>query len=134
MPNPVTVPDLVNRFRALDTAESKIAESLLLDAWEELLAPKNVPDLEQRMADGRVREGLVRRVVAAMVLRVLRNPDAIRQWQIDDASFTRDQLVSAGLLYASEDEVALLLDDPPGAFTIRQKMPPRGSVTLGGHW
>ncbi len=113
MPNPTVVTDLEDRFRALTEGEKTIATALLVDAWEELLA--RVHDLEARMADGRVTEGLVRRVVAAMVIRVLRNPEAIRQWQVDDASFTRDTLVSAGLLYASADEVGLLTGAPSGA-------------------
>ncbi len=125
MPNPTVVTDLEERFRPLTVDETRVATALLVDAWEELLV--RVHDLEARMADGRVTEGLVRRVVAAMVIRVLRNPDAIRQWQVDDASFTRDALVSAGLLYASDEEVALLAGSPAGAaaagaFTIR----PRG--------
>jgi hypothetical protein len=114
MPNPVTVPDLVNRFRPLNALEDTMAQALLVDAWEELLAPGKVPDLEDRLADGRVSEGLVRRVVTAMVLRVLRNPDAIRQLATDDVTITRDQVVSSGLLYASEDEVALLTGQPTG--------------------
>lgn len=127
MPNPVTVEDFVTvedlqeRFpRPFSDAQKAMAPALLLDAWEELQAPGKVPDLEDRMTDGRVREGLVRRVVSAMVNRVLSNPEAVRQWQVDDASFTRDSMVSAGLLYASAEEIDLLGDPLPAtAFTIR---------------
>lgn len=112
MPNPTVVADLEDRFRPLADDETRVATTLLADAWVELLA--RVPDLDGRMADGRVSDGLVRRVVAAMVVRVLRNPEAIRQWSVDDASFTRDQLVSSGVLYASPDEIGLLIGTPAG--------------------
>ncbi|TYP82069.1 hypothetical protein [Blastococcus xanthinilyticus] len=119
MPNPTVVTDVEDRFRTLNDAERRLAGSLLADAWEELLAPRNVPDLEDRLGRDVVSVGLVRRVVAAMVIRVLRNPEAIRQWQVDDASFTRDSMVSSGLLYASADEIALLSGPTTAAFTIR---------------
>lgn len=109
MPNPVEIYHLEARFRPLTTdAERDNAQALLDDAWEELLAPKNIPDLDERMADGRVSEGLVIRVVRAMVLRVLRNPDSLRSWSIDDGTFVRDSAVSSGELYVSPDEVQLL--------------------------
>jgi hypothetical protein len=112
VPNPVLIADLEARFRPLTVAEQAVAQALLDDAWAELLA--RIPDLEARVADGRVTDGLVVRVVSAMVIRVLRNPEAIRQWSVDDASFTRDNLVSSGLLYASAEEVGLLVGAPLG--------------------
>lgn len=110
MANPALIADLEARFRPLSDAEKTNAQAWLDDAWEELLV--RVPDLEARMSDGRTSAGMVRRVVAAMVVRVLRNPDAIRQWGVDDATFTRDTLLSSGVLYATEDEVALLIGVP----------------------
>jgi hypothetical protein len=115
VPNPVEVVDLEHRFRSLTEAETITATALLVDAWAELTAPTRVPDLEQRMADGLVSEALARRVVTAMVLRVLRNPEAIARWAVDDASFTRDSAIASGLLYATDDEVALLSGVPAGA-------------------
>lgn len=110
--NPVIVDDVEERFRSLTDAEKRVAEALLDDAWEELSA--RVPMLADRRAGGLVTDGLVRRVVAAMVIRVLRNPEAIRQWSVDDASFTRDSVVSSGLLFVSDGEVALLTGTPVG--------------------
>lgn len=111
MPNPVGVQDLQARFpRPFTDVEKSMAVALLADAWEELLA--RVPSLEARMSSGLAREGLVIRVVSAMVNRVLRNPEAIRQWTVDQDSFTRDSALSAGLLYATEDEVGLLAGQP----------------------
>ena len=40
-----------------------------------------------------------------MVLRVLRNPNGVRQESIDDYTWIRDNAVSAGLLYVADDEV-----------------------------
>lgn len=106
MQNPTAVEDLVPRFRPLTAAEEVNAAAWLADAWEELRA--RVPSLEARYAAGLVTDGLIRRVVAAMVVRVLRNPDSLRSWTVDGDSFTRDQLVSAGLLFVSRDEIELL--------------------------
>lgn len=106
MPNPVTPADIEARFRSLTAAEEPIAEALIDDAWSVLLMV--IPDLEARIAAGSASPGAVTFVVSAMVLRVLRNPEGIRQWSVDDASFTRDNTISAGGLYASADEVRLL--------------------------
>lgn len=108
--NPVQIADLEQRFRPLTETERVNAQALLDDAWEELLV--RVPDLQSRLEDGRVSLGLVVRVVSAMAVRVLRNPAAIKQWSIDDASFTRDSLVASGLLYATAEEIGLLAGTP----------------------
>lgn len=108
--NPVVIEDLEERFRPLTDAEKTRAQALLDDAWEELVA--RVPTLQARRDAGTVSDGLVRRVVAAMAVRVLRNPEAIRQWSVDDASFTRDHLVSSGLLFVSAEEFGLLAGVP----------------------
>lgn len=132
MANPAQIIDLEARFRPLSEAEKANATAWLTDAWAIVLS--SVPDLENRMAAGHPSEPLVRSVVTAMVIRVLRNPDAIRQWAVDDASFTRDTAMSAGALYVSPEEVALLAPAGSGAavaFTIR----PSGSRdTLRGSW
>lgn len=106
MPNPVLVSDLEARFRALTDAEEPVAQALLDDAWAILLTV--IPDLEDRITAGSTSEALVVSVMSAMVLRVLRNPNGVRQWSVDDYSETRDSALSAGLLYASPDEVRLL--------------------------
>lgn len=125
--NPAIISDLEARFRPLTDAELPNAEALLDDAWEELQA--RIPDLMARRDAGTVSDGLVRRVVTAMVVRVLRNPDAIRQWGVDDATFTRDTLVSSGLLFVSADEVALLSGAPIGP------LPPLSfSAPYGSRW
>ena len=107
MPNPVTTADLEARFRPFTgTAEEDTAQALLDDAWEVLLM--TVPDLDARIDAGTVSTGAAVFVVTSMVLRVLRNPNGVRQWSVDDYSETRDSSLSAGALYASEGEIALL--------------------------
>lgn len=112
MANPVTVADIESRWRPLTPAEQDVADVLIGDAWEILLA--RVPLMQTRLSDGSLSEALVVATVAAMVLRVLRNPDGKRQESIDDYTWVRDNAVSAGLLYASADELAVL--SPAGAY------------------
>jgi hypothetical protein len=104
--NPVIVEDLEARFRSLTAAEQTVAEALLDDAWAVLLM--TIPDLEDRITAGTVSDEAITFVVSAMVLRVLRNPNGVRSWSVDDYSETRDNSLSAGSLYASPDEVRLL--------------------------
>jgi hypothetical protein len=50
----------------------------------------------------------VRMVIANAVIRVLKNPDGKRQESIDDYSWTRDRVLSAGVLYLTDDEWRIL--------------------------
>lgn len=112
MVSPVEVSDLESRWRLLSDAETIVAQALLDDAWAVVLS--RIPDVETR--DG----ALVRAVLCAMVLRVMRNPDGKRQESIDDYSWTIDDTRSSGALYLSEQEMELLTpESSSGAFTIR---------------
>lgn len=106
MSNPVIIADLEARFRPLTLAERENAQALLDDAWDILLAV--VPDLEDRYNAGTVSIGLLVWAVTAMVLRVMRNPNGVRSWSVDDYSETRDNSLAAGALYVSDAEIALL--------------------------
>ncbi|MGN6245117.1 MAG: Gp19/Gp15/Gp42 family protein [Motilibacteraceae bacterium] len=127
--NPAAVSDLVRRWRPLSDSEQIIAASLLDDAWQILLS--RVALLQSRLdpADTattvKLDPKLVVAVETAMVLRVLRNPDGKRQESIDDYSWTRDNAVSAGLLYATDDELAMLA--PAGASTNAFTITPTGT-------
>lgn len=120
MANPVNTTDIEARWRPLTSSEATVAQSLLDDAWAIVTA--RVPDLETRLiaVPPEVDSGLVVSVVAAMVLRVLKNPAGILSQSIDDFSYTRDRAISSGALYLSDDELALLLDPDlqSAAFTI----------------
>lgn len=106
MANPATIADVEARWRPLSAQETINATAFLDDAWWLLTA--RLPSLEQNMTDGTVIEGNVVRVVAAMVIRVLRNPDGKVQEAIDDYSYRRAELVSAGALTITDDELSTL--------------------------
>lgn len=106
MPNPVIVDDLEARFRPLSDEERDVAQALVDDAWAVLLMV--VPDIEDRMTAGTVSPEVATYVVASMALRVLRNPNGVRSWSLGDYSETRDNALSAGALYVSDAEAALL--------------------------
>lgn len=119
--NPASVSDIESRWRSLSAEEETVAASLLGDAWEILKA--RVPSLASRLdaAPPTLASALVVAVLSAMVLRVMQNPTGLRQESIDDYTWIRDNAVSSGLLYASDDELALLspAGDTAAAFSIR---------------
>ena len=92
----LTVPDSARRN--IDRLIIK-AENILLD---------NVPNLQARIDDGRVRSGSVQGVIEDMVIRVLRNPQALRSITIDDGTAVIDQAVSSGFLYLADTELTRL--------------------------
>lgn len=104
MANPATVTDVEDRWRPLTTDETVVAQTFLTDAWALLTARR--PTLEADITAGTVTTANAVRVVVAMVLRVLRNPDGKRIESIDDYSYTRDDEVSTGLLHVTPAELA----------------------------
>lgn len=120
MTNPATTADLVARWRPLSDQEETNGETFLADAWRMLR--RRLTTLEDDIADDTTGdlEAEVVRILCAAVLRVMKNPDGKRQESIDDYSWTRDQAVSAGLLYFGDDEIGAVTVDgtgPTGAFS-----------------
>ena len=121
--NPATFADVESRWRPLSTAEQTVATALLGDAW--LLLKLADSTIETRLdADpATLDDELVKMVLANMVLRVLRNPDGVRQESIQDYSVTHDAATASGMLTVTDAELDLLSGDPDaassGAFTIR---------------
>lgn len=114
MPSPATVQDVADRWRPLSDQETINADTFLGDAWRMLkrsLAERNV-DVEAQMATDGDLTGEVVRVLATAVLRVMKNPDGLRQEAIDDHSMTRDSDVASGHLYFTTAELDALF---PGA-------------------
>lgn len=113
-------------------------EGLQVEAWLEdleALVLVRVPDLADRVDSGLPSVAVVKSVFCSAVIRVLRNPEGLRQHteSIDDYSVTKtiDVTASAGSLYLSDDEWALLIPGTTGdAFTIR----PYGAPDLGAGW
>ena len=116
MSNPASTMDLEDRWRPLTDTEQTVAQALLDDAWAVLQS--EVPGLDDRVTSGALASPLVIGVVAAMVLRVLRNPEGKLQERIDDYSYTRDSSVATGGLYVTVDELRLLIGVRGSAFSI----------------
>ncbi|MGH3760256.1 Gp19/Gp15/Gp42 family protein [Actinophytocola sp.] len=106
--------------RPLTDAERDLAAVLLEDA--ETVIRVKIPDLDQRIADGRLRRELVVMVEANAVVRVLRNPGGFRSETAGDYSYTLDTRAAAGYL-TIPDADWYLLGVRPGAFTIRPAFP-----------
>lgn len=110
--NPASVEDVQARFpRALSDGEQTMADTLLSDAWGDLLVA--VTDLADRLDETEEpEEGLtdkVVRVLAQAVKRVLLNPFGRKQESrgIDDAqrSWTLADGLKNGELYFTDDEL-----------------------------
>jgi hypothetical protein len=112
MANPATIADIEARWRPLSDQETTNANAFLGDAWALLLSRR--PNLEDDIAAGTVTSANVIRVVCAMVLRILKNPDAWDQETIDDWSGRRNALTADGILRVTPDELA---DITPGRAT-----------------
>jgi hypothetical protein len=109
MPNPATIADIEARWKPLSDQQVTNASAYLDDAWWMLLGRR--PNLETDISEGTVTAGNVIRVVSAMVLRILKNPEGKASEQIDDYKYTRHELIAQGLLSVTSDELA---DITPG--------------------
>lgn len=117
MPNPATTDDLEARWRPLSAQEATVGGTLLDDAWGML--QRRVDGIADLLADDADLEAEVVRILATAVLRVMKNPDGKRQESIDDYSWTRDNAVSAGVLYFTDDEIGdLTPDGNNGAYSV----------------
>ena len=103
--------DIAARWRPLTDAEGVAALAFVGAATRLIRA--TLPTLQQRVDAGLVDPELVDDIIISMVLRVLKNPDGIRQESesIDDFthSWTVDSAQSTGGLYLTLDERSLLL-------------------------
>lgn len=71
--NPVATSDVAARWHPLSADEEVRAQALIDDAWEELL--ERIPGIQDRLALGSLRPGLVIAKVSAAVIPFLRNPE-----------------------------------------------------------
>lgn len=106
---PATTEDVEVRFRPLSAAEQVTTATFLEDAWGMLLSRR--PRLEADIEAGKVAKASVVRVLCAMVIRVLRNPEGYLEESIDDYKYRRDTVLSTGLLHVTADELG---DITPG--------------------
>lgn len=121
MDSPATFQDVADRWRPLTTEEQAKVTLLLADAWA--LIKLRIPGIEARLGaiPPTLDVNLVIMVQAAMVMRMMRNPDGYRQEQIQGYSYTRDDNSASGVLSLTADEIDLLEDaaSSSGAYTIR---------------
>lgn len=116
-----------------DLKERSAATQWLDDAWGIVL--DEIPGVVRRLAlpesdASHLRQESVARVMVAMVIRVLRNPDARRQLGEDTFQETVDAAVSTGQLYISEVERGRLLASAEG--NVAQFLPGVYNVGFGG--
>lgn len=109
-----TVTDVENRWRPLSADETTVATTLLDDASEALRF--RIPNLDQKITDGDVSEDLATATVVSMVVRVLRNPDAIKQESV--GSYSRTFMDDPQLMVTSDDLELLTPSSSTAAFTI----------------
>lgn len=112
MDNPIVVPDdIENRWRPLTDQEKLNADALTGDAWRMIRSRIGDETLDEKSTDvtnGEYFIDDVVMVIANAVIRVLKNPDGKRQESIDDYAWTRDRVLSAGVLYITDDEWRVL--------------------------
>ncbi len=98
--------DIADRWRPLSADETAVATVLLDDASRKMRLAS--PGLDTRIAASADLAAEATYVAASMVKRVLQNPEGYREVSIDDYRRVRDAVLSAGLLYVDDDEIAAL--------------------------
>lgn len=109
-----TVDDVNSRLLGRDLTDEERAKVPFLLADASAIMREAVPGLD--LPPGPPATAVA--VCCAMVLRVIQNPEGKRSEQIDDYSYTIDSARSAGQLYLTEEERAMLRPPRSSAFTI----------------
>lgn len=105
-----SVENVQDMFRVLTSEEIGV-----VPAWLDYISAQariEAPWVDARVSTDPDYADLVKGVLTSAVIRVLRNPDGWRQWSVDDAGFTRDQVISAGMLYLTDIEIRQLQGQP----------------------
>lgn len=110
MAEPFATVDDVHDLRPLSGSERGLAQTLL--RYASALMRRQVPSLDARIADGTLDPLLPQLVAVQMVVRVLRNPDGIRQETVGPSSITYDTTQAVGQLMLTAADLATL--SPPG--------------------
>lgn len=123
MDNPASIEDVEKRWGPIANPTLRTrAAAWLDDAW---LKVKKIPGLIPRIESEAVDVEDVKRILCAMVVRVLKNPSGFRSRSIDDASVTIDTTISSGELYLSDEERdELSLTVPLSGFYSLELAPP----------
>lgn len=120
-----TAEHVAGLWRALTDDEATLADNYLAAASRIIRA--EVSDIDDRIDAGTLDAELAGDVAVAMVLRVMKNPNGVRQRSETYADFsfseTVDQAISSGLLYLDDRERATLAKRGSGAFSIAPTQP-----------
>jgi hypothetical protein len=109
---PFATADDVDVMRSLDSDERDRATVLLRYASAQIR--KNLPDIDTRIASGALDPDLANLAAVQMVLRVLRNPDGVRQESVGPSAISYDNTQASGKVQFTADELALLAPAPTG--------------------
>src|SRR5699024_5282641 len=99
-----TVDDIKDRYIGGDLPASDAEIQVLIDDAEDIIR-REVPNIEDLTDSGEIPENRVRRIVAKMVIRVLRNPDGYRSTNLTSGPF------SQGYTWAGDNPGELTLTD-----------------------
>lgn len=105
-----------------DDVDAKISYLLAKAADRIVLA---VPSVPRRMTAGTLAVATVAGVLEDMVIRILRNPDALRSITVDDGTAVLDRSIATGELYVSDTDRQRLAPPrrPGSARAITQHVP-----------
>lgn len=125
------VADVSTRLGRPITSADEIAQvnAWLTDAENLILA--RIPDLLERVADGKPSADVVKAIEANAVIRKIQNPEGKVAEGVDDYNYRFNEHVRRGEIFLTDDEWGLLLPgSPDGAWTIR----PAGHGRRRGTW
>lgn len=125
--------DVEKRFDRDLTEREKIQVTEWIEDLEaEILG--RIPNLAALIADGKLQARTVTKIMAAAVIRVLRNPDGKLTERIDDYSWTRSANTATGALGLLDSEWdELTPQSATDAFTIRPYYEPGWCDTTPSH-
>jgi hypothetical protein len=107
--------------RPLTPEETPLIQTRLNDV--ELIIRSRIPDLDQKIADGKLDREIVIMIECEAVLRLIRNPEGFMSETDGNYSYQISQSVASGRLDILPDEWGLLGVNP-GAFTLRPRLDP----------
>lgn len=127
-PPPLAAPnEIVPLFRALTAAEESTAASLLRRA--SAMVRGRFPDVDDQIAAGTLDGEQVGLAVIEMVLRVMRNPEALRSETRGPFSRSYDPVAASSRLTLTEAEIAVLTavaaTEPAGTITLTAGLAPQ---------
>lgn len=102
--------DIEDRWRPLDPEEELPADTLIGDAETLVDAQPQLRALSATFGQGGQLDRLVVMTICNMVIRVLRNPDAMRQQSVGDVQQTFGGPDYDGRLFISDDELSSIID------------------------